>query len=290
MRLDPAAGPPTSSLGHWRGHLALHYTRDGERTTALDRHEGPLRVLQRLYPEGPGICHHVLVHPPGGIVGGDQLDIEATLDAGTHALITTPGATRFYRSRGAAAAQRAVLRVAAGARLEWLPLETIAYSCCLAENAVRLELAEGAESIGWDVLALGLPTAGEPFDAGHFTQHLEMPGRWLERGRIAASDARLLDSPLGLAGHKVMALLWFASGSPIPDARREAYLEAARECASRSPLKARCGVTAPHEGGIVLRALAHRVEPAMALLQQVRAAWRHLAWRLAPNPPRVWQT
>ena len=290
MRPDPAAGLAPSTLGHWRGHLSLHYTRDGERTIALDRHEGPLRVLQRLYPEGPGICHHVLVHPPGGIVGGDQLEIAATLEPGTHALITTPGATRFYRSRGAAAAQRAVLRVAAGARLEWLPLETIAYRGCLAENALRLELAEGAESIGWDVLALGLPTAGEPFDAGHFTQHLEMPGRWLERGRIAASDARLLDSPLGLAGHKVMATLWFASGSPMPDARRETFLEAARECVHHSPLAARCGVTAPHEGGIVLRALAHRVEPAMALLQQVRAAWRHLAWSLAPNPPRVWQT
>ena len=96
----------------WHGHLRLHYTRERERTIAHDRHEGPLRVLQRLYPEGPAICHHVLVHPPGGIVGGDVLDIDATLDAGCHALITTPGATRFYRSAGAAASQHATLRVA----------------------------------------------------------------------------------------------------------------------------------------------------------------------------------
>ena len=102
----------------WHGQLALHYTRNGERSVAHDRHAGPLRVLKALYPEGPGICHHVLVHPPGGIVGGDVLEIVATLDAGTHALITTPGATRFYRSLGEAAAQRTVLRVAHGARLE----------------------------------------------------------------------------------------------------------------------------------------------------------------------------
>ena len=274
----------------WHGHLWLHYTREGERTTAHDRHEGPLRVLQRLYPEGPAVCHHVLVHPPGGIVGGDVLDIDATLDAGSHALITTPGATRFYRSAGAAAAQHATLRVADGARLEWLPRETIAYRGCIGENRVRLELAPGAQAIGWDVLALGLPAAGQAFDSGVFTQHLELPGRWLERGRIAAGDLRLLESPLGLAGLRVLATAWFASGSPLPDAQREALLAAARECAGACPLTARCGVTAAHEGVIVLRALAERVEPAMALLQQVRAAWRSLAWRLPANTPRVWQT
>jgi len=274
----------------WHGRLSLHYRRDGERTIAHDRHEGPLRVLQRLYPEGPGICHHVLVHPPGGVVGGDELDIEARLDPGAHALVTTPGATRFYRSSGASAAQRAALHVADGARLEWLPLESIAYSGCRAENRVRLELAPGAEAIGWDVLALGLPAAGEPFAAGVFSQHIELPGRWLERGRIAADDARLLDSALGLAGQRVMATAWFASGTALSDARREGLLGAARDCAAASPLAPRCGVTSPQESVVVLRALAARVEPAMALLQQVRAAWRRHAWALAPNAPRIWQT
>jgi urease accessory protein len=274
----------------WHGRLTLHYRSDGERTIAHDCHEGPLRVLQRLYPEGPGICHHVLVHPPGGIVGGDELDIDAALDAGTHALITTPGATRFYRSSGNQAAQRAVLHVANGARLEWLPLETIAYSGCLAENRVQLDLAPGAEAIGWDVLALGLPAAGEAFAAGAFTQHLELPGRWFERGRIAASDARLLDSPLGLAGQRVMATAWFASGTALNDAQREGLLGAARECATASLLAPRCGVTSPHESVVVMRALAARVEPAMTLLKQVRAAWRRHTWGLASNAPRIWQT
>ncbi len=274
----------------WHGHLALHYRLDGERTIAHDRHHGPLRVLQRLYPEGPGICHHVLVHPPGGIVGGDVLAIEATLEAGTHALITTPGATRFYRSLGDAAAQSSSLRVSHGARLEWLPLETIAYSGCVARSRVQFELADGAEMIGWDLLALGLPAAGQAFVAGSFSQHLEWPGRWLERGHIAASDSCLLDSPLGLAGQRVLATAWFATGAGLPTARRDALLEVARACAGASPLAARCGVTSPHDGVIVLRALAARVEPAMALLQQVRAAWRRPAWNLPANAPRVWQT
>jgi len=274
----------------WRGHLALRYSRDGERTIAHDRHEGPLRVLQRLYPEGPGICHHVLVHPPGGIVGGDELEIDAALDADTHALITTPGATRFYRSLGAPAAQRACLRLGRAARLEWLPLETIAYAGCRAENRVQLELAAGAEAIGWDVLALGLPAADAAFDAGEFTQHLELPGVWLERGRVAAQDKRLLDSPLGLAGQRVLATLWLASGTALAEDRRDALLDDARACAGDSPLVARAGATSPHARLVVLRVLAMRVESVMALLQAVRAAWRSRCWGLPANPPRVWTT
>ena len=143
----------------WHAHLQLHYTRDGERTTALDRHHGPLRVLQRLYPEGEAICHHVLVHPPGGVVGGDVLALQADLDAGSHAVITTPGATRFYRSDGALARQQVQASVAAGARLEWLPMETIAYRGCQVHNSLHVDLAPGAQMLGWDVLALGLPAA-----------------------------------------------------------------------------------------------------------------------------------
>lgn len=274
----------------WHGRVELRYVRDGARTVAHDRHDGPLRVLKALYPEGDAVCHHVLVHPPGGIVGGDVLEVDARLDAGAHALVTTPGATRFYRSAGAPAAQRAALRVAAGARLEWLPLETIAYPGCRAANEVRVELAPGAEVIGWDVLALGLPASGEPFDAGCFEQHLELPGHWLERGRIDSADAALLGGPLGLAGRCVLGTIWFAAGATLPAARTESLLGAARAVAEASPLRAAAGATSPHDGVVVLRVLAQRVEPALALLTAVRAAWRRAAWDLDAPLPRVWRT
>lgn len=272
----------------WRAGLSLHYTRDGERTLALDRHEGPLRVLRRLYPEGPGICHHVIVHPPGGVVGGDRLEIDARLDAGTHALVTTPGATRFYRSSGASAVQQARLQLAEGARLEWLPLETIAHRGCIAENRVQLELAPGAEAMGWDLLALGLPAAGEAFDQGSFLQQIEIPGLWLERGRVRGDDALLLDSPVGWAGRRALGTLWFAAGAAFGSSRRDALLDAARQVLGPAPSLA--GVTAPNQRVLVLRVLAERVESAMQLLQAVRAAWRATAWSLAAEPPRVWRT
>ena len=275
----------------WHAKLELHYTHDGTRTVALDRHEGPLRVLQRLYPEGPGICHHVLVHPPGGIVGGDVLELDAQLASGCHALITTPGATRFYRSAGGTALQSVQATLADGARLEWLPLETIAYSACEAHNRLRFDLAPGAEMIGWDVLALGLPAAGQPFDRGRFLQHRQLPGVWLERGAIDAADTRLLDSPLGWGGRRVLASLWFAAGRALAPARRDALLDAARNAfGAQAATSVDAGATAPHERVGVLRALAGRVEPAMRLLTAVRGAWRQLAWGLAPNPQRVWQT
>ena len=278
-----------SAVG-WQGLLDLHYRFNGSRTTVHDRHSGPLRVLKPLYPEGHAVCHNVLVHPPGGVVGGDVLHIEATLDAGSHALITTPGATRFYRSTGAPALQSLTARVADAARLEWLPLETIAHSGCMAENRLRFELSPGAEMIGWDLLALGMPASQQPFDRGSFTQTVELPGRWLERGVTDASDTRLLDSPLGWAGHRVLGTMWFAAGGALSNARRDGLLEGARSVIDAHPLRPTAGATSTHEGIVVLRVLALRVEPMMALLSAVRAAWRRTAWQLDANPPRVWRT
>jgi urease accessory protein len=250
-----------------------------------------LRVLASLYPEAPVICHNVMVHPPGGVVGGDVLNVEVTVDAGAHGLVTTPGATRFYRSLGERALQSLTARVADGARLEWLPLENIAYSGTLAENRMRFELAPSAEMMGWDVLALGLPASGQAFAAGHYTQHLELPGTWLERGTIAAHDTRLLDSPLGLAGHKAMGTMWFARGSALEADLRERLVDAARELAdSCEPLAGLVGVTSPHDGVIVARALAPRTEAINAFFTALWKRWRHLAWQAADVPPRVWRT
>ncbi len=272
----------------WHAHLALHYERQGARTVARHRHEGPLRILQSLYPEGDAVCHNVLVHPPSGLVGGDLLDIDVRLDAGTHGLVTTPGATRFYRSEGEAAIQRARVQVASGARLEWLPMEALCYSGCRAENHLTLSLEPGAQAMGWDVTALGLPEAGQPFVAGSLLQHLEVEGGWLERGRIDAGDARLMDSPLGLAGLRCMATLFFASGTPLDPALRELALERARELIETHPLRVHAGATAPDPNVLVVRALAPVVEPAMDLLKSVRNAWRRALWDLAPHPPRTW--
>ncbi|MDP2035460.1 MAG: urease accessory protein UreD [Polaromonas sp.] len=272
----------------WNATLSLDYSLQAGKTVAHFRHDGPLRILQSLYPEGDAVCHNVLVHPPGGLVGGDTLDIAVTAATGSHGLITTPGATRFYKSLGETALQRTRIRLEAGARAEWLPMEALCYSGCLAENHLSLDLAPGAELMGWDVTALGLPSAGQPFVEGSFCQHIELPGVWLERARIRADDRLLLDSPLGLAGQRCVATLFFASGSKLERKRRELALEVAREVMGAHALVNTAGATSPDAQVIVVRVLAPLVEPAMGLLKQVWKNWRRHFWDQAAPSPRIW--
>ena len=135
-----------------------------------------------------------------------------------------------------------------------------------------------------------MPESSLPFVAGRFAQSIEIAGRWLERATIAADDARLLDSPLGWDGQRVLATVWFAAGSALRAERREALLDAARASVAEHALRERCGVTAANERVVVLRVLAPRVEPAMQLLGAVWARWREAAWQLPACTPRVWRT
>lgn len=272
----------------WHARLQLDYALQAGRSVVRHQHDGPLRILQSLYPEGDAVCHNVLVHPPGGLVGGDTLDITATVAPGAHGLITTPGATRFYRSAGELALQRTRLSLADGARLEWLPLEALCYNACQAENRLTMDLAPGAELMGWDVTALGLPGANQPFATGRFQQHIEVPGLWLERGLIDAADPLLLDSPLGLAGHRCLASLFFIAGRPLERQRRQAALDVARDVITAHPLAATAGATSPNGQVVIVRVLAPLVEPAMDLLKRVRAAWRGHFWALPAANPRIW--
>jgi urease accessory protein len=274
----------------WHAQLNLDYQLELGRTVARHAHTGPLRILQSLYPEGDSICHNVLVHPPGGLVGGDTLDLNVQVAPGAHGLLTTPGATRFYRSDGEAALQRTTITVADNARMEWLPLEAICHSGCLAENRLTMSLAPGAEMLGWDITALGLPAANKPFESGHFCQHLEVPGVWLESANIKALDDLLLNSPIGLAGHRCFATLFFLSGSKLERQRRQLALDTARQVIQAHPLCATAGATSPDGQVVLVRALAPVVEPAMALLRSVWLAWRSQLWQLDAASPRIWST
>lgn len=268
----------------WPARLALAARCEVGRTLLQARHEGPLRLLKTLYPEGQGIAHAVLVHPPGGLVGGDRLDIALDVQAGAHLLATTPAATRFYRSRQREAVQAVQADVAAGARLEWLPQETLAYAGCRARNSVRVRL-QGQLLMG-ELLALGLTEAGQPWQDGELLQELAIEGLWVDRGWLRANDRALLDGPCGLAGHRVLGSLALAQAEAFAPALAEALLEAARV----DTPGLRSGASLLHGRVLVLRLLAQEVEPAARLMRAVRARWRKLAWGLAAHEPRIWSS
>ena len=159
----------------WSARLNLRFEScevlGSSRTVMTERnHFGPLRILKPLYPEGHDICHGVVVHPPGGIVAGDSLAIDVQVDANANALITTPGAQKWYRSSGKQASAVTRLHVADGATLEWMPQETMVFDGAWVEQVLDVTLAPRARFFGWEMLCLGRTTRGERFTTGEFRQ------------------------------------------------------------------------------------------------------------------------
>ncbi|KAF1011292.1 MAG: Urease accessory protein UreD [Pseudomonas fluorescens] len=276
--------PPSTALftPSWHAELELAYARFGETTRpVLRRHLGPLRVQKHLYAEGPQVCQHIIVHPPGGIAGGDRLDIRAHVAEGAWAQLTSPGAAKWYRA-ASPAFQQLDLTVEAGATLEWLPQETIVYSAAQAELSTRIELQGDARLLYWDVVALGRPAADERFNLGHFQSHLDIrrDGRllWHERQRIVGNDG-LLDSPIGLDGHAVFGTLLF-TGEISPD-----LLEQCRAL----PHGIRGDLT-QLPGLLVARCLASEALHARAWLIELWRLLRPAVLGREAVSPRIWST
>ncbi|MEA1606665.1 urease accessory protein UreD [Pseudomonas spirodelae] len=266
----------------WHAELELGYGRDGDATRpTLRRHKGPLRVQKHLYAEGPQVCQHIIVHPPGGIAGGDRLDICATVGANAWAQLTSPGAAKWYRATGPAY-QSLKLRVEAGATLEWLPQETIVYAGAQAELSTDIDLLGDAKLLYWDIVALGRPASGERFDAGHFQAELNIrrDGQllWHERQRVTGADG-LLDSPIGLDGKPVFATLLITG---------EIDSELLERCRNlTTPVR---GDLTQLPGLLVARCLASEALLARAWLIEL---WRLLRPELLGReaiPPRIWNT
>src|SRR5437762_3645059 len=150
----------------WKARLSLSFARDGNRSVLAERsHEGPLVVQKPLYPEGDEVCHAIVVHPPGGIAGGDELSLQVKTQG--HALLTTPGATKWYRSAGPWAKQKLAFEV--DGTLEWLPRETIVFDGALAQLECEVRLGNAARYIGWEIVCLGRTGSGERFSRGKLT-------------------------------------------------------------------------------------------------------------------------
>jgi urease accessory protein len=256
-----------------------------------NQHTGPLRVQKLLYPERAAVAHTLLLHPPGGLAGGDELVIDLMLAPGSEVLATTPGATKWYHGERGTACQSTTLKIAADACLEWMPQESILFDGADARQSLVVELHRDARMFGWDIVQLGSVAATLPWQQGRWRQRVQLirdsQERWREQVDMAANDP-LRNSPLGLAGHSVLATAWAAAPN-LRDGGEE-LIDMLRECAAQFPLP--CGISwlpAPTEL-LMIRVLGHDCALVRELLESL---WTRLRPRVSGHiavKPRIWST
>lgn len=282
-----SAGPVIKAACQAR--LTLGFVDDAGTTRLVERsHFGPLRVQKPLYPEAPSICHAIVVHPPGGVVGGDELHIKTSVASGAHAFVTTPGAAKWYKANGHVSHQLIELDIAAQASLEWLPQETIFFDAAHVRLQNRINLGKDASYIGADILCFGRTASGESFHTGKITQTSEIrrEGKllWFEQGSIAGGSSSM-HSPLALAGNTVSASL-IAVGKQLPASLIQRLRE---EAIALTGDPHAVGVT-QMKTVIVARYMGHSSEMARQWLTRM---WQILRPELLGREgvvPRIWNT
>ncbi|AZP13211.1 urease accessory protein UreD [Undibacterium parvum] len=277
------------AIAPWQAKLRLGFSDDGGTTRLTERsHVGPLRVQKALYPEGGQICHAIIVHPPGGVVGGDQLEIAMSVQANAHALLATPGAAKWYKANGKISKQSVQMTVQQAASVEWLPQETIFFDAAHVQLSQTINLAKDASFIGCDILCFGRTASGESFHSGKISQHstIRREGKliWFEQGAVTGGSLAMTGL-LGLGGNTVCATL-LAAGKTVP----AAVIAALREEASALLAGAGSFGVTQLKAVIVVRYLGNASEMARALMLM---AWRYLRPEIIGREAvalRIWNT
>ena len=291
----PAAPLPATAAGAgWPARLALRFEAVAGSTRLVhNRHSGPLRLLKAL-PSGDGRrLEAVIVHPPGGLVGGDTLAIDLELGNGARILATTPGQQKWYRSETPAVACTRIT-LAAGACLEWLPQPAILFDQAHARQALAIGLDSTATCVGWEVLVRGRAAMGERIARGHVDQTLSLSvGQrllWQERLHADAAN-RLFDSSLGWAGRRIAASVWCCAPALAADRLRELRDGWRSLLAGPGEQRGlRGGATLAADGLLLAKLLGDDCEQLMATC---RALWRAARVSLegeGGTEPRIWRT
>jgi len=276
---------PQTDPGGWSARLNIEVERRGEASVLGRRsHVGPLRIQRPFYPEGSGCPHVYLLHPPGGLVGGDALETSVVVREGARALFTTPAAQKLYRSPERTSTQRVELAVERGATLEWFPGETICFDAARSRSVTRVALAEDAAFLGWEIVCFGRPASGLPFTVGELGFRFELyrgdRPLLVDRAQVSGGS-EVLRGGWGYSANPVFATLYAVARAPGD------LSEVVAAVRDRLGADLRFGATALEEM-VVLRVGGSTVEPVRALLAQ---AWDVLRPRLAERaavPPRIW--
>lgn len=271
----------------WHGTLKLKFaSHQGATQLIHNQAQAPLKVQRPFYPEGPTVCHSVVLHTAGGIVGGDRLSQSIYLSPHAHSLITTAAAGKVYRSKGQEARQTIEIQIDTDACLEWLPQETIVFNGAIYRQDLRIELSPGASWLGWEITRFGRSARGEKFLQGEWRSHTEVwqQGRplWIDRQWLPGSE-QTFNSPHGLAGKPVVASLAWVGQTVSPE-----IVEQARMLWNTQERTGEAGVT-QLISGILCR---YRGSSTSEVRNWFTEVWQllRLSFLKRPScPPRVWQ-
>ncbi|KAF3980934.1 MAG: urease accessory protein UreD [Methylococcales symbiont of Hymedesmia sp. n. MRB-2018] len=264
----------------WKAELTLGFAHNGNKTVLAQRsHKGPLTVQRPFYPEG-GLCHVYIIHPPGGIVSGDQLSINVQLGHKTKALITTPGAAKFYRSNGEQAVQTVSLKIKEDSVLEWLPQETLIFEGARLLSDIRVDLLGNAKFIAWEICALGRPAAGESFKQGEALLKWQV----FRDGMPLFLEKMCLDSEAFLARWGLNG--YSSCGTFLISGASKANLESVRALIADTVGQ---GVTLIDDL-LICRATADKTELIRCFFEKIRTLIRMDIVQEKPCTPRIWAT
>lgn len=272
-----------------QARLSLGFEEDQGTTRLVKRdHFGPLLVQKPLYPEGREVCQAVIIHPPGGVVGGDQLEIGVKVGAAGKAQIATPGAAKWYKANGHISRQNVTLDIGSRGSLEWFPQETIFFDNVHIELEHTVTMEKEASYIGCEILCFGRTASGESFNSGQIRQRIGIrrDGKliWYEQLMLSGGSPAMRN-PLLLAGSTVCATL-IAVGQTVSATVLEAAREGAAEIAAGG---GQAGIS-QLKGLVVARYLGNSSETARWVMLDV---WRHLRPAMLGREavvPRVWNT
>ena len=272
----------------WQARLDLDYGLRGSKTRLVKkRQSGPLTVQRSFYPEGD-TCHNYILHPPGGVVGGDSLQINVTALAKANALLTTPGATKFYRSAAEqVGSQSQHITVSDGAVMEWLPQQNIFFPGANVALDTCIDVSPGGKFVGWEMHCFGRPANNETFSYGAVRSRTQVKvgGELRLLEQLKSDGDEMLIASTGLRG---MAMLGSFIAAPCTAAQRDALEQI---------LQASTGVDYPYPIGLTLvdevlivRALGQQTEPMLEVFTRLWIALRQQWLERSPCIPRIWAT
>jgi urease accessory protein len=292
-------GRGEDSASGWQGSLQLIYAHQHNSTQLTHaRVQSPLKVQRSFYPEGSGVCHSVVLHTAGGIVGSDRLSQTIHLQPNAHALITTAAASKVYRNKaittspplvrgGMEARQTIQIQIDTNAYLQWLPQETIVFDGAIYHQDLRVELAPGASWLGWEITRFGRSARGEKFLQGEWRSHTEIwqQGRplWIDRQWLPGGE-ETYHSPHGLAGKPIIASLAWVGQTVSPE-----LVEKARMLWNAEEHQGEAGVT-QLISGLLCR---YRGSSTSEVRNWFTDVWQLLRLSFLGRPvtkPRVWQS